>query len=177
MMQMLVAGGHEACTDGKREADESNRRGYFEDERVKALGGEDEWLEEAKGKALKVVAPLLFRLPRGPQHHYRVLFMERDLDEVVGSQKTMLARLDTQGGKLPEQRLKAFYAEQVRRAKRLLAAAHMPTLFVPYRDCIERPQEVAERVRQFLGGELDVAAAVAAVDPALYRQRAPESAE
>jgi tetratricopeptide (TPR) repeat protein len=175
MMQMLVAGGLEACTDGKREADESNRRGYYEDERVKALGRDNSWLQEAKGKVVKIVAPLLSRLPRGPQHNYRIVFMERDLDEVVASQRAMLERLEQQGSKMPDKKLKAVFSEQLRRVKRLLAAAHQPTLFVQHRDCIERPAEVAERLRSFLGGQLDAAAATAVVEPSLYRQRGDES--
>jgi len=175
MMQMLVAGGFEACSDGKRGADDSNQRGYFEDERVKALGKDNTWLDEAKGKAVKVVAPLLFRLPRSPQHKYRVVFMERDLNEVVQSQRAMLERLERKGTKMPDEKLRKVYAEQLRRVKRLLAASHTPTLFVAHLDCIQRPAEVAERVRTFLSGELDVAAAVAVVDPSLHRERAEQA--
>ena len=175
MMQMLMAGGFEACSDDKREADDSNQRGYFEDERVKALGKDNSWLDEAKGKAVKVVAPLLFRLPRGPQHNYRVVFMERDLGEVVQSQRAMLERLEREGTKMADQKLQKVYAEQLRRVKRLLAASHMPTLFVGHLDCIQRPAEVAERVRTFLSGELEVAAAAAVVDPSLHRERAEQA--
>jgi predicted AlkP superfamily phosphohydrolase/phosphomutase/tetratricopeptide (TPR) repeat protein len=175
MMQMLMAGGFEACSDDKREADDSNQRGYFEDERVKALGKDNSWLDEAKGKAVKVVAPLLFRLPRGPQHNYRVVFMERDLGEVVRSQRAMLERLEREGTKMADQKLQKVYAEQLRRVKRLLAASHMPTLFVGHLDCIQRPAEVAERVRTFLSGELEVAAAAAVVDPSLHRERAEQA--
>jgi tetratricopeptide (TPR) repeat protein len=175
MMQMLAAGGFEACTDGKRQADENNQRGYYEDERVKALGRDNSWLQEAKGKIVKIVAPLLFRLPRGTGNNYRIIFMERDLDEVVASQRTMLDRLKQEGSKMPDRKLKAVFAEQLRRVKRLLAAAHMPTLFVHHRDCIEQPGEVAERLQAFLSGKLDVAAATAAVDPTLYRQRSDNS--
>jgi len=175
MMQMLVAGGFEACSDDKRKADDSNQHGYFEDERVKALGKDNSWLDEAKGKAVKVVAPLLFRLPRGPQHNYRVVFMERDLGEVVQSQRAMLERLEREGTKMADQKLQKVYAEQLRRVKRLLAASHMPTLFVGHLDCIQRPAEVAERVRTFLSGELEVAAAAAVVDPSLHRERAEQA--
>lgn len=171
MMQMLVAGGLQACSDGRRQADENNRNGYLEDERVRGLMRDNTWLDEAKGKALKVVSPLLLHLPRGGSHHYRIIFMERDLDEVVSSQRAMLERLREKGSEMPDQKLKRLYAEQQRRTKRLLAAARLPTLFVAYRDCIEQPSAVAERVREFLGGGLDAAAAAAAVDPALYRKR------
>jgi len=175
MMQMLVAGGMEACTDGRREADENNRKGYFEDERVKALARDHSWLDEAKGKVLKIVAPLLFRLPRGVGRNYRIVFMDRDLDEVVASQQAMLDRLQAKGTDMTPKKLEQVYAEQIRRVKRLLAAAHLPTLFVAHRDCIERPADVAERLRQFLGGALDATAAAAAVDPSLYRERRHEA--
>ncbi len=59
LMQMLAAGGLEIVTDGLRQADASNPRGYFEDRRVKALARDAGWLGEAEGKAIKVVAPLI----------------------------------------------------------------------------------------------------------------------
>ena len=60
-MSMLEAGGLEIVTDGVRVADEHNPRGYYEYERVKALGADTDasWLESARGKAIKVISFLL----------------------------------------------------------------------------------------------------------------------
>ena len=54
MMKMLEAGGIPPLTDGEREADQDNPKGYYEFERVKKLReGDIFWLPDAKGKAGK----------------------------------------------------------------------------------------------------------------------------
>ena len=90
LMQMLAAGGMDILSDGLREADEDNPRGYLEFEPVKNLLNDSKWLFEARGKAVKIVAPLLAALPPGLP--CRVILSERDLDEVLDSQERMLAR-------------------------------------------------------------------------------------
>lgn len=89
VMQMLQQGGVALFTDEQRRADEHNPRGYFELEKVKSLGKADtDWLTGARGKAVKVIAQLLGHLP--PTFHYRIIFMERPLDEVLESQSRMV---------------------------------------------------------------------------------------
>src|SRR5581483_6673800 len=91
MMQLLHAGGIAALTDHVRAADPDNPRGYFEFERVKKVKDDAAWLPDARGKVVKMVSLLLFDLP--PAERYRVVFMERDLEEVLDSQEKMLRRL------------------------------------------------------------------------------------
>ena len=79
MMRMLEAGGVPVLTDEKREADEDNLQGYYEDERVKQLREDASWITEAEGKAVKVISYLLRHLPCG--HSYKVIFMERRIPE------------------------------------------------------------------------------------------------
>ena len=80
MMQMLAAGGLEPLTDNIRIADEDNPGGYFELERVKQLETDTAWLEEAKGRAVKLISALLKQLPR--THSYKVIFMRRAMQEI-----------------------------------------------------------------------------------------------
>ena len=169
MMQMLVAGGVSPLTDGARIADESNPRGYFELDKIKRLAEVNDWLSEARGKVLKIVAPLVPSLPQGEQ--YRVVFMERELDEILSSQAAMLTRLERDGAKLDTARLKRLLRQQVQRAKGLCAAHGIPLLVVPHRHTIERPGEVAARLAAFLGRDLNQEAMVAAVDRSLHRER------
>ena len=56
MMKMLEAGGLHTLTDDIREADEDNLKGYYEDERVKALHEDNAWIGEAEGKVVKVIS-------------------------------------------------------------------------------------------------------------------------
>ncbi len=91
MMQVLHAGGIDVVTDNVRAPDIDNPRGYWEFERVKKIKEDAGWLPEMRGKAFKMVSQLLYHLPA--TERYRIVFMERDLDEVLASQEKMLARL------------------------------------------------------------------------------------
>ena len=83
MMSMLEAGGIPLLTDGVRTADRDNPRGYYELEAVKQTDRDPSWLDDAPGKAVKVISQLLPELP--PQHRYRAIFVRRNLDEVLAS--------------------------------------------------------------------------------------------
>jgi hypothetical protein len=170
MMQMLDRGGVEAVTDVIREADVDNPRGYYEFERVKQVKGDASWIPEVRGKAVKMVSQLLYDLPASEQ--YRVIFMERDLDEVLVSQEKMLARLGRPAGPRDEIR-RAFVKHLERLRAWLQEQPHFEVLNVLYRDLIADPEAQAERVSQFLGGRPNVRAMADAVDPSLYRNRKP----
>ena len=166
MMQMLAAGGLPALSDGARTPDAANPRGYYEWEPARALFREPAAIAAARGRAVKVISALLPAL--APEHRYRVLLMERDLDEVAASQRAMLAADDGVGP--------AEFARHLARTRAWLAAQpQVATLAVAYRDALAEPRATAERVRAFLGLPLDAAAMAAAVDPALYRVRSRRS--
>ena len=78
------------CIRDRREADEHNPRGYLEFEPVKKLAEDPKWLFEMRGKAIKIVAPLLGAVPEDLD--CRVILSERDLDEVLDSQERMIER-------------------------------------------------------------------------------------
>jgi len=172
-MQMLAAGGMQVVADGLREPDEDNPRGYLEDERVKNLLKDSQWLLEGRGRAVKIVAPLLSALPAGLP--CRIIFTERDLDEVLDSQERMLVRRKQDIVSTPERRqlLKNEYARTTVRVKGALARRPgTMVLNVSYRDAVADGRAVAEKVNAFLGGGLDVAKMAASVDPKLHRNRA-----
>ena len=170
-MQMIHAGGIPALTDGQRTSDDSNPRGYFELERVKQLKQDKSWLDEAAGKVVKVIHLLLAELP--DDRPYRVVFMQRDLREVVQSQATMLARSGRAGGQLAPERLIAVYEQQLKTVEQWLAARpNFSVLRVPYAQLVSDPAGVVPAVNAFLGGTLDEARMRAAVDPGLHRNKA-----
>jgi hypothetical protein len=170
-MQMIHAGGIPAVTDGQRSSDDDNPRGYFEFERVKKLRTDKAWLDDAAGKAVKIIHLLLTELP--DDRPYRVVFMRRDLREVVKSQSTMLARSGRAGGGLPPERLMAVYEQQLKAVEGWLAARPaFAVLDVPYAGLVADPGSWVPRLSAFLGGGLDEGAMRAAVDPALHRNRA-----
>jgi hypothetical protein len=172
VMQMLQAGGIEAATDSVREKDEDNPRGYFELEKVKHLAeeGDKSWLTEYRGRAVKVISYLLRELPR--PLNYRVVFVTRDLGEILISQKKMLRRRGEAGDDISDQRMRMNFTTHIRQVRVFLSRApNFETLFLDHRDIINRPGEAAARMNAFLGGELDEAAMTAAVDRTLYRNR------
>jgi hypothetical protein len=170
VMRMLDAGGVPLVMDGARAADEDNPAGYFELEQVKALDkGDTAWVAAARGKAVKVISLLLEHLPRG--YDYRVVFLDRDLAEVLASQRKMLARRGerstTDDGRMTE-----IYEAHLRRVRRLLATdARFTVLEVAYADVVADPRTQAGRIAAFLDRGLDVERMAAAVDPSLYRNR------
>jgi len=171
MMQLLAAAGIPAFTDDKRLPDPDNPRGYLEHEKATALHQDATWVPEARGKAVKIVAHLLRFLPQG--EHYRVILMHRDLDEVIASQKAMLARLKRKGGALNDDRLRTVYTSQLVQVQTQLR--HRPDIAVlpiDYAAALADPAATAARVQAFLGEPFDVAAASAVIDPKLRRQRA-----
>jgi hypothetical protein len=171
MMQMLAAGGIEPMTDGARMADESNPRGYYELERVKDLEGAADlrWLRGARGRAVKVIAYLLPHLPE--TLNYRVVLMQRPLDEVLASQSRMLGAL-SEAGDGNGLRLRRSYIDHLARTRSLLAhRSCFEALYVDYHAVVRDGAREAARVSQFLGRRLDLVAMAAAVDPALHRQR------
>jgi len=90
MMQMLNAGGLPVLSDGERQADTDNPKGYLEWERIKQLPKDPSLIAEAEGKVVKVISQLLLSLPS--DHEYRVVFMQRPLPEVLKPQEEMLRR-------------------------------------------------------------------------------------
>ncbi|MBZ0090281.1 MAG: sulfotransferase [Thermoanaerobaculia bacterium] len=171
-MKMLAAGGLEVVADGIRTADEDNPRGYFEDERVKALGeGRDKgWLRAARGRAVKVISYLLKDLPA--DNNYKVIFLRRDLREVLASQGKMLERRNEANESSDQQMLEIFESHLWRVDYLFKRAAHFERLDLRYAEVVAEPRRAAERINAFLGGSLDVEKMVEAVDPKLYRNRA-----
>ena len=171
MMQMLEAAPLPILTDNKRSADTDNPRGYFELEDATRLRQEKDWLQSAKGHAVKIVAQLLPFV--APDHSYRVIFMDRELHEVLRSQQVMLQRLGRTPSQLSNEQLEAAFSKQLKQVRMWLAKQpNIKTLFVSHREAIEHPVAVAKQVNRFLGGGLDIDAMAGVVEASLYRQRA-----
>jgi hypothetical protein len=168
MMQMLDNGGVDVLTDNVRTADSDNPRGYYEYERVKKIRQDASWLPAARGKALKMVSQLLYDLP--VMESYRIVFMERDLDETLLSQEKMLQRLGRPAGPR-EEMTRAYVLHLDRLYEWLRHQPNMRVLRVSYNQVMERPEEQAQRVSEFLGGKADVDSMARTVDPSLYRNR------
>jgi len=170
MMQMLEKGGMDVLTDDLRKADENNQRGYYEYQKVKSLPKDSSWISEAEGRAVKIIAQLLFFLPRN--FEYRILFMERNMDEIIGSQSKMLENLGTTGADLDPNILIQTFRKQLDQAKAIITQApNIEWMPVSYNELLEDPTPLAEQVNSFFGGSLSVPDFVSVVDDSLYRTR------
>lgn len=180
MMQILEAAGIPPFSDNKRKADESNRKGYYEHERVASLlsSSDRSWLKETRGSAIKIVAPLLAALPqkvRKPESepeplHYRILFMERDMEEILQSQSTMLQRL----GKSPAASqttpdISKAYRQQERHARSWCIARGIHAMSINYHSLVHQPDQMLPQLAAFLGTSNKLLAMRACIDPALHR--------
>jgi hypothetical protein len=169
MMRMLAAGGLPVLEDDRRPPDQDNPLGYFELDAVKASARDTDWVRAAPGKTVKVISYLLRCLPTDLD--YRVLFMRRDLDEVVRSQRAMLDRRAAAVDQTDE-RARAALAEHLVDVEAWLESArHMLVCGISHRRVLTEPRQQAERAARFLGVELDLDAMALAVDPQLWRQR------
>lgn len=170
MMQLLVAAGREALTDRHRAADADNPLGYFEFAPVLELARDHSWLAQARGKVVKIVAQLLPHLPRN--EHYQIIFMERDLREVIASQQAMLTRQQRTGAALDAEQLATAYRGQLQQVRRQIALRpEMQLLPLNYNDLLADPAAMTARLASFLGLPFDSSKATTAVRPELRRQR------
>jgi len=168
MMQMLAAAGLEAVTDGQRGADVDNPRGYYEFEPVKKTRRDASWAPAARGKAVKVVSALLYDLPASER--YRVVFMHRDMSEILASQAAMLERLGRTSA--PSAQLRAsFTAHLERLAEWLPHQTHLQVLELSYNELLRDPQPQIDRLAAFLPALPRPEGLRGAVDPSLYRNR------
>jgi len=171
MMQMLVAGGMPALSDGERQADTDNPRGYLEWERIKQLPSDPGCIAEAEGKVVKVISRLLLSLPAG--HEYRIVFMQRPLPEVLASQDQMLRRRGTYKEGANPAIISAAFEKHLREVYAWLEGKpYVKALRVPYHEVLSQPKEIGEQLARFLGTDLNTEAMALQVDASLYRNRA-----
>ncbi len=173
MMKMLEAGGMPILADGERRADVDNPKGYYEYERIKDLEKETDksYLAEGRGKAVKVISFLIKDLP--DDNAYKVIFMRRDLDEVLTSQDKMIDRLGTDDAGVEREAMKEAYRNDIVRTRLLCRKkTNFELIEVQYAATVSDPAKTAHEVNAFLGHRLDEAAMREAVDASLYRNRA-----
>ena len=171
MMKMLEAGGIPVLTDELRTADEDNPKGYYEFERVKAMDkGDTDWVADARGKVVKVISALLQYLPAN--YEYRVIFMHRNLTEVLASQRKMLRNRAADEDAVSDEEMTRLFEMHLADVEGWLdRQPNMRALHVDYNAMLIDPRPFVAQIDDFLGMDLDREAMAAVVDPALYRNR------
>jgi len=170
MMQMLDAGGLPVLSDGERQADTDNPKGYLEWERIKQLPKDPSLIAEAEGKVVKVISQLILSLPS--DHEYRIVFMQRPLPEVLKSQDEMLRRRGNADSNTDTSAIEeAFQRHLIEVNKWFAGKGNVQVSRVHYHRVLREPKAVAEEIAAFLEVPLDIEAMVRQVDGSLYRNR------
>jgi hypothetical protein len=171
-MKMLAEAGYRSVEDGVRTADVDNPKGYYEDERVKDLANnlDKSWLKEARGKSIKIISFLLKDLPAA--NRYKIVFIRRNLDEVLASQNKMLVNREEEN-RTADDAMRKMYTEHLAQVEQLIRDhPTMEVVYVEHRKMIDDPLGEARKINEFLGGHLDVEKMASVVDKKLYRNRA-----
>lgn len=171
MMKMLDAGGIPPLTDHEREADDDNPKGYYEFERVKKMdSGDTAWVADAKGKVVKVISQLLKHLPS--EHEYRIVFMRRNMNEILASQQKMLINRGEDPHKADDAEISALFERHLQSViSWMRLQPNVKVLYIHYSDVLANPEPQAEQINQFFDGRLNGKAMAMVVDPNLYRNR------
>lgn len=172
MMSMLAAGGLEVLTDNLRTADDDNLNGYYEFEEVKKLiQGEHDWVVRANGRVVKVISTLLPYLPAG--YPYRIIFMLREMKEILASQRRMLINRGESPDKISDDQMAEVFEKNGQQVERWFASqANATRIDISYNQLMENPQPVIANVNKFLGSGLDEKKMLGVINPSFYRQRA-----
>ncbi len=170
MMKMLAAGGVEVVTDSIRESDIDNPRGYYEYEKVKTIKEDKSWLKDLPGKAVKMVSKLLYELPK--DYQYKIIFMERDLQEVLASQKKMLRRKGKKQPAVDEDTMQKYYENHLAKIHNWLSnQGNMDVLRVNYNKLMENPYNYQSEFDKFYANNIDVEKMFNIIDQNLYRNQ------
>ncbi len=171
MMKMLAEGGLEVVTDAIRTADEDNPNGYFELEVVKQMTeGQTGWLQQSRGKVVKVISALLEYLPG--EYHYKVIFMEREIKEILASQRKMLERRNEKS-EISDEEMQAQFEKHLQVVKYWLARQpNFEVLYVDYKKMVSAPEGYCQAIADFLGLPVNAARMCTVPNERLYRNRA-----
>lgn len=170
MMQMLAATDIEIFSDNIRPADDNNPAGYYEHERVKGLASDSRWLDRARGRAVKVVSHQLKYLPGN--FPCKVIFMVRNLKEIIASQNRMLQRDGKPAGKLNNDELAGLYRKHLAETDAWMRAQpNIEVIRINYNRLLDHPEKELKPLRLFLPQSLNIKKMAAVVRRDLYRMR------
>ncbi|MGV9197518.1 MAG: sulfotransferase [Promethearchaeia archaeon] len=165
-MQILESGGVPVFTDKKRTPDVNNPKGYYEVEAVKRLDKDNSIIKKTQGKAVKVISHLLPHLPE--QFRYKLIFMKRDIVEVIRSQQKMLGK---DPDDYPEELEDIFRKDIANSTSWANSRENVDLIILDFSDMVRNPEQEIEKIIEFLDLNLDKDAMVSVVDPSLYRSK------
>jgi len=169
MMQILQTGGIPIAYTETRKADTHNPKGYYELEGGKIINTLMKGtfpMTAYKGKFIKITAYGLSYLPTGGL--YKIIYMERNLDEVLDSMEKMSQVVDDNREKTKH----SFQKLNETVKKELKTKENIEVLFINYNDILKDPRASVFKICEFIGPyTFDTENMISVVDRQLYRQR------
>lgn len=165
LMQLLEKAGFTIASDQIRHADINNPEGYYELISVKGIIKDNNFLSQLNGKCVKIVAPLPIYVD--PSLHYKFIFMNRDIEEVLRSQEKMLA-VDQRAKR---QQLTEIYKNHIEKTKLFIENNHFPLIDIYYKNLLFEPKQEIQRLLTFLNSQADINTLASQIKPDLYRNR------
>ncbi len=170
MMRIMEAAGLPVMTDNIRKSDIDNPKGYYEFEMVKTIKEDTSWVKDTRGKVFKMVSLLLYYLPT--DEHYKIVFMHREMSEILASERQMLQRLGKKLDAAREQEVGELFAKHLKGIEKWLAKQkNMGVIHINYNEVLNDKEKELKKLHHFLGDQFDLPAMIAVVDQTLYRQR------
>lgn len=167
MMQMLHKGGLPVAFDESRKPDEHNPKGYFELAGGKIINQLMDGTFDMKAHRGRVVKVTAYGLKFLPQSQYKIVYMQRNIDEVINSMHKM------GGQEINKETDKLLFSKLDKLSVKLMKDRNnIDYILVRYRDIIDNPRVEIERVSRLFGETFDFDRALTAVDSRLYRNRA-----
>jgi hypothetical protein len=168
LMQILNAGGIPISFDKSRKPDVNNPKGYFEVEGGKVINKLIEGvfpLELYLGEFIKITSYGLKYLPEGK---YKIIYSERNIDEILDSMEKMTGEKD-------KDRLKhkdSFQKLNNMIKNKIISRDDIDVLFLNYNEIIMEPKKNIKKIISFLNlNNVDVEDMISVIDPELYRHR------
>lgn len=165
MMQIISKTEIPVLTDGNREKDINNPEGYYELDAVKSIVVDNSFLKDAHGKAVKIVAPLPIYLDK--QYTYRVIFMRREMDEILRSQEKMLIKDQSS----EREKYRTIYEFHLKKTYKFFLENKIPFLDVNYNSLVAEPEAELKKLIDFCGTTTPIEELATQVNPDLYRNR------
>lgn len=165
MMQIFGKSNIPVLSDGVRSKDINNPEGYYELEAVKGIVKDNSFLTEGKGKVVKIVAPLPTFMDKKLQ--YKVVFMRRDMDEILRSQEKMLEKDQSS----EREKFRTIYEFHLKKTYQFFKDNNIPYLDVQYKELINDPENVLRSLMEFCDMTANLEDLVTVVKPELYRNR------
>jgi Sulfotransferase domain len=168
IMQILYTGDIEISFNNSRKPDDNNPRGYFElngGKIINLLINGDFEFDKYKGKFVKITAYGLKFLPPGK---YKIIYCERNIEEVLDSMEKMMGMKDRNR----DDTKKSFIKFNIMIKKEINNRTDTEILYVDYNDILVDPGKNIKKILYFLDlPHLNLDKMIGVVDKNLYRQR------